>query len=56
MIVGFHFGTVREVWDWKGDEVFCLTPAHDVPAPPSARGAVGCLPPFRLLAVAAHFL
>ncbi len=30
-------------------------PAREVPAPPSARGAVGCLPPFRFLAAAAHF-
>ena len=30
-------------------------PAREVPAPPSARGAVGCLPPFRFLATAAHF-
>ena len=27
-------------------------PAREVPAPPSARGAVGCLPPFRFLAAA----
>ena len=30
-------------------------PAREVPAPPSARGAVGCLPPIRFLAAAAHF-